>query len=106
MTVDSTATGKTEQKHVDERTHLKAGSREFMLSVSESRYPSTIQILGHFAWDHLPVRLQPYSRNCADLALQMVGMLPDSPELTVGLRKLLEAKDSFVRAALDAGHED
>jgi hypothetical protein len=28
-------------------------------------------------------------------------MLPDGPELTVGLRKLLEAKDCLVRAALD-----
>ena len=26
--------------------------------------------------------------------------LPESPEVTVGLRKLLEAKDCFVRAAL------
>lgn len=31
----------------------------------------------------------------------MVDQLPDGPELTAGLRKLLEAKDCFVRAALD-----
>ncbi len=28
--------------------------------------------------------------------------LPDGPELTAGLRKLLEAKDCFIRAALDS----
>jgi hypothetical protein len=32
----------------------------------------------------------------------MVIALPDGPELTAGLRKLLEAKDCLVRAALDA----
>lgn len=32
-------------------------------------------------------------------------MLPDGPELTAGLRKLLEAKDCFVRAAVDAHRE-
>ena len=36
-----------------------------------------------------------------DLAEAMVNALPDGPELTAGLRKLLEAKDCFVRAALD-----
>jgi hypothetical protein len=31
----------------------------------------------------------------------MVDDLPDGPELTAGLRKLLEAKDCFVRASLE-----
>jgi hypothetical protein len=35
-------------------------------------------------------------------AHEMARALPDSPELTAGLRKLLEAKDCFVRAAVDA----
>jgi hypothetical protein len=30
----------------------------------------------------------------------MISDLPDGPELSAGLRKLLEAKDCFVRAAL------
>jgi hypothetical protein len=34
------------------------------------------------------------------LAEAMIVELPDGPELTAGLRKLLEAKDCFVRAAL------
>jgi hypothetical protein len=30
----------------------------------------------------------------------MIRDLPDGPELSAGLRKLLEAKDCFVRAAI------
>jgi hypothetical protein len=33
-------------------------------------------------------------------AAAMIKRLPDGPELTAGLRKLLEAKDCFVRAHL------
>jgi hypothetical protein len=39
---------------------------------------------------------------CYKLAHRLVRELPDGPELTAGLRKLLEAKDCFVRASLEA----
>ena len=65
------------------------------------RHPATVGLLRYFTWQHLPERLQPVSRGCAELAEQMFDALPDGPELTTGLRKLLEAKDCFVRAALD-----
>jgi hypothetical protein len=40
--------------------------------------------------------------NVYELADLMLGKIEDdSPELTAGLRKLLEAKDCFVRASLD-----
>lgn len=51
-----------------------------------------------FAFDHLPTELRAFSVHCHDLAYSMIRALPDSPELTAGLRKLLEAKDCFVRA--------
>lgn len=35
------------------------------------------------------------------LSEEMITALPDGPELTAGLRKMLEAKDCFVRAALE-----
>ena len=35
-----------------------------------------------------------------DMAAQMNEQLPDGPEKSAGLRKLLEAKDCMVRAAL------
>lgn len=66
------------------------------------RHPSTQAIARYFRFDHLPAHLAAVSVHCAALANQMIGTLPDGPELTAGLRKLLEAKDCFVRAALDA----
>lgn len=69
------------------------------------RHPSTTHLLRFFAYDHLPPHLQPVSSAVSDLATTMVNALPDGPELSAGLRKLLEAKDCFVRAALDARDE-
>ena len=69
-----------------------------MLDLS-TRHASTQQIMQYFAFAHLPTHLQGISRSCGALAEAMCAMMPDSPELTVGLRKLLEAKDCFVRAA-------
>jgi hypothetical protein len=57
-------------------------------------------LLRFFAWKHLPGSLQGVSALCGRLAEQMEELLPDGPEKTTGLRKLLEAKDCFVRAAL------
>lgn len=69
----------------------------------DGRHQSTRQIARYFAYDHLPSHLQAPSEACAELAEQMIAGLPDGPELTTGLRKLLEAKDCFVRASLDEG---
>lgn len=66
------------------------------------RHPATQQLARWFAYDHLPEHLQGASAPVAVLAEGMIRELPDGPELTTGLRKLLEAKDCFVRAALDA----
>jgi hypothetical protein len=66
----------------------------------EGRHASTAHIARFFDWQHLPPHLQSISRECYNLADSMVNQLPDGPELTTGLRKLLEAKDCFVRAAL------
>lgn len=65
------------------------------------RHPATQQLAQHFAFEHLPEDLQEVSRACSELANEMVEVLADGPELTAGLRKLLEAKDCFVRAGLD-----
>lgn len=55
----------------------------------------------YFAYSHLPEKLQKVSKPIGDLAQQMEEQLPDGPEKSAGMRKLLEAKDCFVRAALD-----
>lgn len=58
-------------------------------------------ILRYFTFDHLPAApLREVSSRFADLALDLDAMLPDGPEKSAGLRKLLEAKDCAVRAAL------
>jgi hypothetical protein len=64
------------------------------------RHPDVTGILQYFECGHLPERLRGKSAACAALADVMVLLLPDGPELTAGLRKLLEAKDCFIRAAL------
>ena len=66
---------------------------------SRNPHPSTEAILRYFAYEHLPPALQEVSRPFAELALDMATRL-EGPELTAGLRKLLEAKDCMVRAAL------
>ena len=64
-------------------------------------HPATEAILRYFAYDHLPAgKLRDTSAAARELADKMVETLPAGPELTAGLRKLLEAKDCFVRAAL------
>ena len=64
------------------------------------RHPSTVAIMRYFDHGHLPPRLQEVSGKVRELAYEMLAALPDDPESTAGLRKLLEAKDCFVRAAL------
>ncbi|GAA4626581.1 hypothetical protein GCM10023196_035400 [Actinoallomurus vinaceus] len=75
-----------------------------MRDLSE-RHLSTQQIARYFEYAHLKTPLRQVSQRCHDLAEQMIGDLPDGPELTAGLRKLLEAKDCFVRASLDTAQE-
>ena len=57
-------------------------------------------ILKYFAYAHLPENLQQVSKPLGELATAFDSTLPDGPEKSAGLRKLLEAKDCFVRAKL------
>lgn len=66
-----------------------------------ARHPATAHLLRFFDHRHLPAHLQAVAQPVAELAGHMADSLPDGPEKTVGLRKLLEAKDALVRAALD-----
>lgn len=63
---------------------------------------STNPIMEWFEYQHLPPALQEASKPLCDLAQLMDQKLPDGPEKSAGLRKLLEAKDCFVRAAKKA----
>lgn len=71
-----------------------------MTDSSPDHHPATTNILRYFAYAHLPPHLQTISQPFHELAFEMAEEL-EGPELTAGLRKLLEAKDCMVRAALD-----
>lgn len=58
-------------------------------------------ILKFFGYKHLPQHLQVVSAAFYALADELDGTLPDCAEKSAGLRKLLEAKDCMVRAALE-----
>lgn len=66
-------------------------------------HPSTEALLDFFAYGHLREPQASISASCAGLADKMAEDLADSDypaEVTTGLRKLMEAKDCFVRASL------
>jgi len=60
--------------------------------------PSTT--IKYFIYEHLSGELRDVSKKVAELAFYMENILPDGPEKSAGMRKLLEAKDCFVRAML------
>ena len=60
--------------------------------------PSTT--IQYFEYAHLPEKLQAISKPLYELAHLMETTLPDVAEKSAGMRKLLEAKDCFVRASL------
>ena len=65
-------------------------------------HPGEEALLRFFAYDHLPEHLQRVSGLFATTAAHIVNSAPASAETTAALRKLLEAKDCAVRAALPA----
>lgn len=65
----------------------------------KSLNPAVEHVLKHFRYEHLPAHLAIVSKPFAELANQ-VAHSADNPEVTVALRKLLEAKDAAVRAVL------
>lgn len=62
-------------------------------------HPATEAILRYFEYAHLPEHLQAVSAPFSAIANDVVQR-GEGPEVTVCLRKLLEAKDCAVRAAL------
>lgn len=58
-------------------------------------------ILKFFGYSHLPKDLQVISSAFYTMADNLDSMLPECAEKSAGLRKLLEAKDCFIRAKLE-----
>lgn len=57
-------------------------------------------LLQFFNYSHLPENLQEVSKLFHDLAHHIHDTLPNNPEKTAALRKLLEGKDCAVRAKI------
>lgn len=57
-------------------------------------------LLRYFEYHHLPPHLKRVAYVFTIAAQTVCQMVPRSPERTVALRKLLEAKDAAVRASL------
>jgi hypothetical protein len=64
------------------------------------RHPSVAHFESLFSYAHLPEHLQMISEPFANLAVHLLAQLNDGPELSAGLRKLVEAKDCAVRQAV------
>lgn len=62
-------------------------------------HPSIASLLSYFDWKHLPPHLQSISIPFCALARTIADTL-EGPEAAAALRKLLEAKDCAVRAAV------
>jgi hypothetical protein len=57
-------------------------------------------LMQFFEYSHLPPHLQEVSEPFGVLARRIMETLPENPQRTVALNKLLEAKDAAVRAKL------
>lgn len=71
--------------------------------MTETARPTPSQaLLAYFSHEHLAEgsALRQVSSIIGNHARYLDAVLPDGPEKTTGLRKLLEAKDCFVRVAL------
>ena len=64
-------------------------------------FDSCQRLLQFFATEHITdPNVKVIIQSCGDLAARMLVDVPHNQELTVGLRKLIEAKDQFCRAYL------
>jgi hypothetical protein len=69
----------------------------------EHQVPRVERMLQFFEYAHLKPELQEISKPFSEMAHWIEHTLPSNPERTVALRKLLEAKDAAVRAAIYKG---
>jgi len=87
-------------------------TREAIRERLKTRNRAVVDAAQWFAYGHLRpdvpgavIGPRTVSAMVADLAFEMIDILPDSPELTHALRRLLEARDCLVRAASAAAED-
>lgn len=77
-----------------------AGTADYYSRLADGHDERVVELMGYFAWSHLRPDLQGIKGPIADLAASMLSRVGEGEELLAGLRKLLEASDCLVRAAL------
>lgn len=79
------------------------GTREHAEKITQGRHPGVRDALQWLTFGHLPPALQGFSAPFYRAAVTLVTEIAmDSPELTTALNRLIEAKDSAVRAGIKA----
>ena len=90
-------------REIDPSTVL--GTREHAERLTQGRHPGVRDALQWLTYSHLPGELQRYSAPFYTAACDLLTEIgTDSPELTTALNKLIEAKDSGVRAGTKDKH--
>lgn len=80
---------------------MNFGDAEHAFTVTEGRQPEIRDGIQWLTYDHLPDKLKRYSEVFYQAAVDMLNRITvDSPELIAALNRLLEAKDSAVRAGI------
>lgn len=82
-------------------TEIAYGSAEDAAQRTEDRHPGIRDGLQWLTFAHLPPALRTYSEPFYDAACALLKRVTtDSPELTTALNRLIEAKDSAMRAGI------
>jgi hypothetical protein len=77
------------------------GTADHAELITHNRHPGVQAAMAWLAFAHLPQDLQSLSEPTYVAAMELIERIPtDSAELTTALNKLIEAKDSFVRAGI------
>jgi hypothetical protein len=77
------------------------GTNEHAAQITQGRHPGVQAAMAWLTFAHLPEALQPYSRTFYMNGVLLLENIPtDSPELTTALNRLVDAKDSAVRAGI------
>lgn len=94
--------GPDQQSLLQSREHARlAGLAACEILEQFSGHHDTIaDVLHATGHHHLPDECARIAAWCRNLAEEMTALIPDDPELSTGLHQLLDARDSFLRAAL------
>ena len=80
--------------------HAGGPAAREILDQFSGHHESIADVLHATGHHHLPEEAAQIAAWCRNLAEEMIALIPDDPGLITGLHQLLDARDSFLRAAL------